>query len=100
MKVFNLEAENDVQKIFKSLDTDVFIVKAFDEESNKHFIVFSIPLLTEVNVQHIQYPFEFNTEVERDDVFKNINMEYVSAFIDKIVNQIKENQAKANEGNI
>jgi ribosome-associated toxin RatA of RatAB toxin-antitoxin module len=100
MKVFNLEAENEVQKIFKSLDTDVFIGKAFDEDTNKHFIVFSIPLLAEVNVQHIQYPFQFDTEVERDDVFKNINMEYVSGFIDKLVNQIKENQRKVDEGNI
>jgi hypothetical protein len=100
MKVFNLEAENDVQKIFKSLDTDVFIGKAFDEETDKHFIVFSIPLLAEVNVQHIQYPFQFDTEVERDDVFQNINMEYVSEFIDKLVNQIKENQKKVNEDNL
>jgi ribosome-associated toxin RatA of RatAB toxin-antitoxin module len=100
MKVFNLEAENNVQKIFKSLDTDVFIGKAYDEETDKHFIVFSIPLLAEVNVQHVQYPFQFDTEVERDDVFKNINMEYVSGFIYKLVNQIKENQAKANEDNL
>ena len=95
MKVFKLEAENDVQKIFKSIDIDVYVGKAFDEDTDKHFLIFSIPVIPEANVQHIQFPYVFETEKERDEVFTHLDDKYISVFIEKLISQIEENKQKA-----
>jgi hypothetical protein len=101
MKVFKLESENDVQKIFKSHDVDVYVGKAFDEETDKHFLIFSIPVIPESNVQHIQFPYVFETEKERDDVFVNLDDKYITVFVEKLIGQIEENKKQAeNESNI
>jgi hypothetical protein len=101
MKVFQLESQNDVQKIFKSQDIDVYVGKAFDEETDKHFLIFSIPVIPEVNVQHIQFPYVFDTEKERDEVFTHLEVNYISEFIEKLIAQIEENKKKAlDESNI
>jgi hypothetical protein len=101
MKVFKIESENDVQKIFKSIDIDVYVGKAFDEETNKHFLIFSIPVIPECSVQHIQFPYVFDTEKERDEVFTHLESNYISEFVEKLINQIEENKRKAsNESNI
>lgn len=100
MKVFKLESENDVQKIFKSNDVDVYVGKAFDEETNKHFLIFSIPLIPEANVQHIQFPYIFETEKERDEVFTHLEENYISEFVEKLITQINENKKQADEGNL
>jgi len=96
MKVFKLESENDVQKIFKSIDIDVYVGKAYDEDTDKHFLVFSIPIIPEANVQHIQFPYIFETEKERDEVFTHLDDKYISAFIEKLISQIEENKKKSN----
>jgi hypothetical protein len=100
MKVFNLESENDVQKIFKSHDVDVYVGKAFDEETNKHFLIFSIPVIPEANVQHIQFPYIFDKEKERDEVFTHLEANYISEFVEKLITQINENKKQADEGNL
>ena len=100
MKVFKIESENDVQKIFKSNDVDVYVGKAFDEETNKHFLIFSIPLIPEANVQHIQFPYIFDTEKERDEVFTHLEANYVADFVEKLIIQIEENKKQTDEGNI
>jgi hypothetical protein len=100
MKVFKLQSQNEVQKIFKSDDVDVYVGKAFDDESNKHFLIFSIPLIPEANVQHIQYPYVFDTENERDEVFTHLEENYIADFVDKLITQINENKKQVDEGNI
>jgi hypothetical protein len=100
MKVFNLESQNEVQKIFKSIDIDVYVGKAFDDETNKHFLIFSIPIIPEANVQHIQFPYIFETEKERDEVFTHLEENYISEFVDKLIIQINENKKQTDEGNI
>lgn len=100
MKVFKLESENDVQKIFKSHDVDVYVGKAFDEETNKHFLIFSIPVIPEANVQHIQFPYIFDTEKERDEVFTHLEVNYIADFVEKLITQIEENKKQTDEGNI
>jgi hypothetical protein len=97
MKVFKLESENDVQKIFKSIDIDVYVGKAYDEDTDKHFLVFSIPIIPEANVQHIQFPYIFETEKERDEVFTHLDDKYISAFVEKLISQIEENKKKSNK---
>jgi hypothetical protein len=100
MKVFKIESQNEVQKIFKSHDVDVYVGKAFDEETDKHFLIFSIPLIPEANVQHIQFPYIFETEKERDEVFTHLEENYISEFVEKLITQINENKKQADEGNI
>jgi hypothetical protein len=95
MRVFNLESQNDFQKIFKSIDIDVYVGKAYDEDEKKHFLVFSIPVIPEANVQHIQFPYVFDTEKERDEVFTHLDDKYISAFVEKLISQIEENKQKA-----
>ena len=92
MKVFKIESQNDVQKIFTSHDVDVYVGKAFDEETNKHFLIFSIPVIPEVNVQHIQFPYIFETEKERDEVFTHLEENYIAEFVAKLLTQINENK--------
>ena len=101
MKVFKLESQNDVQKIFKSYDVDVYVGKAFDEETDNHFLIFSIPVIPEANVQHIQFPYVFDTEKERDDVFVNLDDKYITVFVEKLIGQIEENKKQvSDESNI
>lgn len=95
MNVFNLEAQNDVQKIFKSIDIDVYVGKAYDEDSDKHFLIFSIPVIPSANVQHIQFPYVFESEKERDDVFIGIDDKYITMFVEKLISQIEENKKNA-----
>ena len=101
MNVFKLESQNEVQKIFKSHDVDIYVGKAYDEDSNKHFLIFSIPVIPEAGIQHIQYPFVFDTEKERDEVFVHIDEKYASDFLDKLITQIEENKKQvSDESNI
>jgi hypothetical protein len=100
MKVFKIESENDVQKIFKSHDVDVYVGKAFDEETDKHFLIFSIPVIPEANVQHIQFPYIFDTEKERDEVFTHLEANYIAEFVEKLIIQIEENKKQTDESNI
>jgi hypothetical protein len=100
MKVFKIESKNEVQKIFKSHDVDVYVGKAFDEETDKHFLIFSIPVIPEANVQHIQFPYIFETEKERDEVFTHLEENYISEFVEKLITQINENKKQADEGNL
>ena len=94
MNVFTLESQNDVQKIFKSHDIDVYVGKAFDEDTDKHFLVFSIPVIPTANVQHIQFPYVFDTEKERDEVFTHLDDKYITVFVEKLISQIEENKKK------
>ena len=100
MKVFKLDSQNEVQKIFKSHDVDVYFGKAFDDETDKHFLIFSIPVIPEANVQHIQFPYIFDTEKERDEVFTHLEEKYISDFVEKLITQIEENKKQVDEGNI
>lgn len=100
MKVFKLESQNDVQKIFKSHDVDVYVGKAFDEETDKHFLIFSIPVIPEASVQHIQFPYIFETEKERDEVFTHLEENYIAEFVEKLITQINENKKQTDEGNL
>jgi len=100
MKVFKIESENDVQKIFKSHDVDVYVGKAYDEETDKHFLIFSIPVIPEANVQHIQFPYIFDTEKERDEVFTHLEANYIAEFVEKLIIQIEENKKQTDESNL
>ena len=84
-------SENEFTKAFTYKENvELFFSKAYDEDSDKHFIILSIPKIEEVEAAQINYPFSFETELERDNFFKNFELGWVEQFIEDIIQHIKE----------
>jgi hypothetical protein len=94
---FTLESENEFTKIFKDGDIEIYLSKAYDEDSNKHYLIASIPNLTEVDASDIKYPFPFDTDVERDEFFNIFDTTSAKEFTRDLVAFIKEQKEKQNE---
>ena len=90
-----LEAENEFTKTFKYEDIDMYVSKAFDEDSDTHYLVFNIPVIPELNISQIQLPVQFNSEKERNEAFKSFDIHQAKKFIDDLINQVRTNKAKA-----
>jgi hypothetical protein len=83
--------ENEFSKHFNHRgDIDLYIAKAVDSETNKHYIVSTIREIKELNAHGIQFPFEFKTEKQRDKEFKNYGLKEAKMFIDYTIRFIKE----------
>ena len=93
-KVAKLIEANDFSKSFEYSDTKLFIVKAFDEETDKHFVVLSVPEILEVNANNVQFPVSFDSEKERDDAFYEMDEQYAEVVIGEIVREIKQRNAE------
>lgn len=89
-----LVSENEFSKIFNSEGIEVYMHKAFDEDSNKHYIIAGIPEIKEVNASAINYPFEFETSDERDNAFNIFDTYDVAILLDYLVNFITEQKEK------
>ena len=92
---------NEFTKQFRwdEKEIDCYVSKAFDEETKQHWIVASIPSIKELSVNHIQYPFIFETEAERDMIFDDFQCEM---FLENLLSQIKqqiEDAKQAEESN-
>lgn len=85
---------NDFSKSFEYGDVKLFIGKAFDEETDKHFVILSIPDIAEVNAHNVQFPVQFNTEKERDDAFYEMDEQYAEVVIGEIIREIKQRNAE------
>jgi hypothetical protein len=85
---------NDFSKSFEYGDIKLFIGKAFDEETDKHFVILSLPEIAEVNAHNVQFPVDFNSEKERDDAFYEMNEQYAEVVIGEIVREIKQRNAE------
>jgi hypothetical protein len=96
MNTFGIKAENEFSKTFDNGEIQLYIAKAHDEDTNKHYIVCSVPFIKEVDAQEIQYPLEYETEEDRDATFSIFNEAEASQFIYELINFIKE-QKKINE---
>jgi hypothetical protein len=95
IKGVELVAENEFSKQFKlDGDIDLFLSKAIDDESGKHYIVTSIPLIKEVMCEHIQYPIQFNTTEDRDNAFNNFDLNYALNYVAETIRFIKEQKEK------
>lgn len=102
MKVVRIEtiSENEFTRHFRYYDKemDLYLSKAYDEEGNKHCLVASIPNIPSLNVMHIQFPFVFEEESERDEFFKSFDaLEFCNSLYENIKEQIR--QANENEKN-
>lgn len=91
---------NEFSKHFKYGNIDVYLNKAFDEDSNKHYIIASIPNIEEVNVSHLNYPFQFDTIEERDFDFDDFDGSKVTLLVEGAISFIKEQQEKQKDENI
>ena len=93
----SLESENEFTKVFKYKDIDLFMSKAYDEDTDKHFLVASMPKIPELNVEMIQLPIQYESEGERDESFKNLDLVQAKNFLDNIISQIREQKKAVQE---
>lgn len=93
-----LIAENEFSKTFKYKDEindiDMYIAKAYDDEQDKHYVVASIPYIKEVSSERVQFPFIFEDEADRDNGFSAFDVNFAKDFIPKLIQMIKDNNAK------
>lgn len=93
-------SENNFTKAYFYNGVQIFISKAFDEDSDKHFLVHSIPLIPELNVHHLQFPIEFESEAQRDEQFDSLDLEIAGEAIEMFKEYIQLNSEKLkSEGN-
>lgn len=91
-------SESEFTKAFTYKENvELFFSKAYDEDSDKHFILLSIPVIEEVEAGQINYPFGFDSEAQRDEFFKNFELGWVEQLIQDIIQYIKEQKQKTNE---
>jgi hypothetical protein len=65
-----LHSDNGFTKIFKVRgDIDLFLTKAVDEDTDKHYMVATIREIKELSAHGIQFPFEYSTESIRDEEY-------------------------------
>ena len=91
---------NEFSKQFKYGNVDVYFNKAYDEDSKKHYIIASIPNIEEVNVSHLNYPFEFETSEDRDFAFDDFDGSKVTLLVEGAIDFIKEQQEKQKDEDI
>lgn len=97
MRNFELVAENEFSKTFKSEDIEVYLAKAYDEEAQSHYLIASIPFIPEAKVEAITYPMPFPNEQERDSLFSAFNTQDCSDMIDTLIGFMKEQTEYLNE---
>jgi len=85
---------NEFSKHFKYKDIELYLAKAIDEETNKHYLVTSLPSIPELNVQMIQYPIEFDLESKRDEAFHKFDVKYCKIYIEELIETIKKQNEK------
>ena len=94
---FTLESENEFSKIYKGENQAVYFNKAYDEDSDVHFIIASIPEITEAKVADVKFPLAFASEEERNQNFSDINEEFTCKFFDDLKNHIISQNQKPQE---
>jgi len=89
-------SENEFTKHYKyeEKEIDCYLSKAYDEQTDKHFLVASIPKIQELSAMHIQFPMLFENEAERNEHFQTFN---ALLFIEGLLEQMKIQIEKAKE---
>ena len=90
--IVEVVSENEFTKVFKVNGTELYISKAYDDDSNYHFLVANIPKIESLNIERISYPMPFEKEEQRNAAFEEINSQFAADFITKLINQIVENK--------
>ena len=90
-----LVSENEFTKIFKYNEIELYVSKAYDEESDRHFLVASIQKIEELNVGNIQQPLVFDSEPTRDKSFDNLDVNIAKSFLDDVIAEIQKQKKDA-----
>ncbi len=87
-----LKSSNEFTKVYvnEELEVEMYISKAYDEDTDKHYLVASIPEIKEFSVHKVQLPLEFDTAELRDETFNNFDG-------DRLLNLIIEDVRKKQE---
>ena len=95
-----LVSENEFTKHHKyeEKDIDCYLSKAYDEETEKHFLIASIPRIPELNAMHIQYPMVFDNEAERNQFYDDYNpLDFLEFLLAQMTEQIEKAKRDAEE---
>ena len=86
-----LISDNGFTKIFKLReDVDLFLSKAVDEDTDKHYMVATIREIKELNAHGIQFPFEYDDESIRDNEYNEWGESVARDFLEFSIQFIKE----------
>jgi len=93
--MFTLKIDDGICKGFKNEeDLDFFINKAYDEETKTHALLIYIPKVPQHNILHVQQPLFYESEQERDAIYKdNMNEEFVNVWWAALLKKIEENKS-------
>ena len=96
-----LESQNENTKIYNFNDKEImlYISRAYDEETDRHFLTYDIPEISALNVQKISDLKEFESSEVRDLLFESIDEKWVEFYIKKLIIHINQNKAKNNPEN-
>lgn len=86
---------NDFSRTYRKGDIMLYIAKAYDEPSQKHFVVISIPEIPHLGVLKLQLPIDFDYEPMRDAFFDTFNCDvFIKELEERIIYNSKnlENQ--------
>ena len=82
-------SRNEFTKVFKyKNEVDMFVSKAIDEEISKHYFVVSIPDIPETRTLQLTYPWEFDTQEERDYYFEAFDEAKAQKFMEDLIAHI------------
>jgi hypothetical protein len=89
-KLKEVISQNDFTRAYRFDDVEMYASKAYDEDSDTHYLVVSIPSIPAMNLLQVQYPMKFDTEEQRNDMFALFTLDYAEQFIYNLIIKIKE----------
>lgn len=86
-----LVEQGQFTKVFELNDVKLFIHKGVMEEEgeNKYFLIHSIPIIQELNIERIELPVGCEHEQEMNESFEQLDCAYADFFINGIIEQIR-----------
>lgn len=82
--------KNEFSKTYRKGAVSIYIAKAYDEDSKKHFVVISIPEIAHLNVLKLQLPITFDFPEQRDLFFDGFEPdEFMPLLEQKIIDNRK-----------
>lgn len=97
MRTFKLLEQNEFSKHFKSEDIDIYLAKAYDEDSKTDYVVANIPVIPETRTEHITYPMPFTNPEERDKIFDMFSESDCNDLIEDLIKFMQEQTVFLNE---
>ena len=81
--------KNEFSKTYRKGAVSIYIAKAYDDDTKKHFVVISIPEIPHLNVLKLQLPISFDYPEQRDLFFDGFEPD---DFMPLLEQKIKDNR--------